>query len=91
MLPVVWRPEAQVALNEFVSYISERDPAAARCFLSRVLESVEPLREHPHLGRVGRAGGTRELVAHPNYLVIYRVLPEGVEIVDVVHARRRYP
>ena len=91
MLPLVWRPEAQVALNNLVSYISERDPAAARRMLSRILESVEPLREHPLLGRVGRVPGTRELVAHPNYLVIYRVLADSVDVVDVVHARRQYP
>ena len=59
--------------------------------LSRILESVEQLREHPRLGRVGRAADTREIVAHPNYLVVYRVLPDSVDIVDVVHARRRYP
>lgn len=59
--------------------------------LSRILESVEQLREHPRLGRVGRAADAREIVAHPNYLVVYRVLPDSVDIVDVVHARRRYP
>lgn len=80
-----------MALNTFISYISERDPAAARRMLSRILDSVEPLVEHPHLGRIGRASGTREIVAHPNYLVIYRVLSDSVDIVDVVHARRQYP
>ncbi|XXQ68619.1 type II toxin-antitoxin system RelE/ParE family toxin [Neisseriaceae bacterium B1] len=46
----------------------------------------------PMLGRIGRVmKGTRELVVHPNYLIIYRVLPETVEIVGVLHARRQYP
>ncbi len=53
--------------------------------------AVLPLAEHPYLFRVGRVAGTRELVAHPNYIVIYRVLTERVEIVDVVHARQSYP
>jgi toxin ParE1/3/4 len=59
--------------------------------LSCILEAVEPLREHSNLGRIGRAPGTCEIVAHPNYLVIYRVLPTGVDTVDVVYVRRRYP
>lgn len=88
---IVWRPEAQAALNSFISYIADRDPAAARRMLSRILESVEPLRDHPQLGRIGRAAGTREIVAHPNYLVIYRVLHDAVDVVDVVHARQEYP
>jgi len=52
---------------------------------------VLPLRDHPDLYRVGRVDGTREMVVHPNYIVIYRVRPDHVEILAVLHARRRYP
>jgi toxin ParE1/3/4 len=41
--------------------------------------------------RPGRADGTREAVVHPNYLLIYRIVLDMVEIVTVVHARRDYP
>ncbi len=57
----------------------------------RIESSVRPLAEHPYLFRPGRVPGTRELVAHPNYIVIYRVTPEHVEIVRVLHARQQYP
>ena len=33
----------------------------------------------------------REIVAHPNYIVLYRVAAERIEIVNVVHARQQYP
>ena len=33
----------------------------------------------------------RELVAHPNYIVLYRVTATRIEIVNVVHARRNFP
>jgi plasmid stabilization system protein ParE len=33
----------------------------------------------------------RELVAHPNYIVLYRVTTTRIEIVNVVHARRNFP
>jgi plasmid stabilization system protein ParE len=52
---------------------------------------ADRLPEHPFLYRSGRAPGTREAVVHPNYILIYRVTAEAVEIVSVVHARRRYP
>lgn len=91
MLEVSWRPEAQAALYHFISYIADHDPAAARRMLSRILESVEPARQHPYVGRVGRAPGTREIIAHPNYIVIYRTLPGTIEVLDVVHARQEYP
>ncbi|MCI1740251.1 MAG: type II toxin-antitoxin system RelE/ParE family toxin [Pseudomonas veronii] len=38
----------------------------------------------------GRLSGTREMVVHPNYLVVYRVT-EHVEIVMVLHTRQEYP
>ena len=37
------------------------------------------------------AGRARELVAHPNYIVVYRVTDDAIEIVNVVHARQKYP
>lgn len=40
------------------------------------------------MGRIGRAPGTREIIAHPNYIVICRVLTGVIEVLDVVHAPR---
>ncbi|MDQ0837450.1 plasmid stabilization system protein ParE [Sphingomonas faeni] len=47
--------------------------------------------DHPFMYRPGRADGTREAVIRPNYLLIYRLVLDTVEIVNVVHARRDYP
>jgi plasmid stabilization system protein ParE len=35
--------------------------------------------------------GTREIIAHPNYIVIYQVMAERIEVVSVLHARQEYP
>ena len=60
--------------------------------MKAVIETaILPFAEHPYLFRLGRVSGTRELVAHPNYVVVYRVLADRVEIVNVVHARQQYP
>ena len=46
----------------------------------------------PYLYRISdRVPGLREIVAHPNYLVLYRVTATCIEIVNVVHARREFP
>ncbi|WP_144018028.1 type II toxin-antitoxin system RelE/ParE family toxin, partial [Pseudomonas amygdali] len=50
-----------------------------------------PVAEHPYLYRSGRAPGTRELVAHPNYVLVYRVTLKRIEVVNVIHARQEYP
>jgi len=35
--------------------------------------------------------GLREIVVHPNYIVLYRVAATCIEVVNVVHARREFP
>ena len=45
----------------------------------------------PYANRPGRVPGTREKIAHPNYIVIYRVATNKVEILNIVHSRKNYP
>uniref|UniRef100_UPI000AFA859F type II toxin-antitoxin system RelE/ParE family toxin n=1 Tax=Pseudomonas avellanae TaxID=46257 RepID=UPI000AFA859F len=45
---------------------------------------------HPHV-HLSPLTGTRELVAHPNYVLVYRVTLERIEVVNVIHARQEYP
>lgn len=41
--------------------------------------------------RPGRVAGTFELVAHPNYIVILEEDAATVTVLNVVHARKKYP
>lgn len=91
MLPVVWRETARRQLAEIVAFIAEDNPQAARRLKERIESVVVPLAQYPYLYPSGRVAGTRELVAHPNYLIVYKVAAERVEIVAVLHARRQYP
>jgi len=54
-------------------------------------DAILPLRKHPYLFRPGRVAGTRELVAHPNYVIVYRVTETTIEVLSVLHARQHYP
>jgi toxin ParE1/3/4 len=72
-LAIQWRASARAGLRAIVQYISDRDPAAARKLRDAILDAVATSAEHPYLYRNGRVPGTRELVAHPNYIVLYLV------------------
>lgn len=92
MLPIVWRDSARDDLRQIVSHIAEENPPAARRMKMRLEAVVLPLSEHPYLYRQSdRVPGLREIVAHPNYIVLYRVAADRIEIVNVVHARRQFP
>ena len=90
-LPIRWTTRAKRRLEAVFRYIAAENPAAALALQDRIESLVVSLAEHPYLYRPGRAPGTRELVAHPNYIVIYSVRDAEVVILNVVHARQQYP
>ncbi|SHE40253.1 toxin ParE1/3/4 [Modicisalibacter ilicicola DSM 19980] len=90
-LPLHWRATAREQLASIVRFIAERDPRAARRLKARLESAPLLLSEHPYLYPAGRVPGTRELVAHPNYLLVYRVAADRVEVVAVLHTRQEYP
>ena len=92
MLPIEWRAEARDDLAEIIGFIAEHSPAAARRIKDLIYAATIPLAERPYLfRRSARVSGAREVVAHPNYAVAYRVTSAKVEILAVVHTRRQSP
>lgn len=91
MLPVQWRASARKDLTEIIRYIADRNPAAARRVRDLIEAAILPAAEHPYIYRLGRVPGTREVVAHPNYVLVYHVLVDCIEVVSVLHARQEYP
>ena len=88
---VVWLETASQDLDQILGYIEERNLLAALNLQESIEYAVSQLPFHPYLYRLGRVHGTRELVVHPNYFVIYRVAISAIEIVNVMHARQQYP
>ena len=91
MLTLVWRESAREDVKRIAAYIADRNVAAAER-LKRVIDAAaERLPSHPLMHRPGRAPGTREAIVHPNYILVYRVTADAVEILNVLHARQQYP
>ncbi|RUN76193.1 type II toxin-antitoxin system RelE/ParE family toxin [Sphingomonas sp. TF3] len=91
MLRLVWRPKARRDLLDIAAFIRQRNPLAAQRLSALIRDAAERLPEHPYVHRPGRVPGTREAVVHPNYILIYRVLADTVEVITVLHARQNYP
>lgn len=91
MLKLVWRASALDDLLDIIGYIADRNFQAAVKLQREIEACASRLPEHPYLYRPGRIEGTREAVVHPNYILIYRVGSDRIEIVNLVHARQQYP
>ncbi|NWA27934.1 type II toxin-antitoxin system RelE/ParE family toxin [Pseudomonas gingeri] len=91
MQTVRWTEEATHDLVEIIDFIDERNPLAAEALHSVILRTVEGLPSAPYLFRPGRVLGSRECVVHPNYLVVYQIGAECIDVLRVLHARREYP
>lgn len=91
MFAVIWLDEALDELDDLTAYVAEWNPVAARDLYSRIDDAASSLSQFPYLGHRGRTPGTRELLAHPNYWIVYRVTLVAVEIVNILHVRREYP
>jgi toxin ParE1/3/4 len=91
VLTLVWRETARDDVKRITTYIADRNLVAAEQ-LKRMIDAVaDRLPEHPFMYRRGRSSGTREAIVHPNYILIYRVTQDAIEIVNVLHARQQYP
>ena len=91
MLSLIWRERSREAARSIFNYVADYDVSAAERLLAAIEACAEGIPDHPYMYRPGRVAGTREAVVHPNYILIYRVTAEAVEIVDLIHARQQYP
>lgn len=87
---IEWSREAQEELWNIIDYIDDRNPQAALILLREIETAVHSLSLNPFMYRLGRVDNTREIVVHPNYLIVYRIIGH-IEVLSVIHAKREYP
>jgi len=86
-----WTRAARVDRLDIYGHIEADNPRAAATLDRRLQDVAGRLTSFPHLGRPGRVQGTREAVAHPNYVMVYELEGDVVRILRVLHVARRWP
>jgi plasmid stabilization system protein ParE len=80
-----------VNLDAIADEVAKDNPEAALNLWFHIDDQVEKLADENFPRRPGRVKGTRELVAHPNYIVILEEDAAVVTVLNVVHSRRQWP
>ena len=91
-MKIEWLPEAERNRASQIAYIAERNPQAAIDMGDAIEAAVARLADNPESAPRGRVPGTRELVVTGTpYVVVYRIEPDAVVILRVLHGAQRWP
>ncbi|HRO59451.1 MAG TPA: type II toxin-antitoxin system RelE/ParE family toxin [Burkholderiaceae bacterium] len=93
-MEVFWTDEALDDLEKILAYYSqEAGPKTAEAVEKRIVAEIEALRTFPKRIRASsRIAGTRKLVVRRlPYIAFVKLVAEGIVVLDIVHAARRFP
>lgn len=88
---VVWTPEALQDRVDVWDYIAVENLRAAARMDEFFSDAAARLLSHPKLGRPGKIQGTRELILHESYRLVYEISGETVWLLALVHTARQWP
>lgn len=91
-MKVVFSDEARSDLQRIGDYIAEDDPHRARTFVAELIEKSRQIGQTPEafqrVPRYARQGVRRRV--HGAYLIFYRVEPEAVTVIHILHGAQDY-
>lgn len=90
-MKLVWARPARADRRGVFEFIAADSVRAAHKMDLIFAEKAELLTRFPELGRTGRVPGTRELLAHRHYFLIYRIQRDTVQILRLLHTSRQWP
>ena len=88
---VFWASAAEQDRADIIDHIGQDNPLAAIRMDELFAEAAGRLTEHPNLGKAGQIPGTRELIPHESYRLVYEVEDDCVWILALVNTARMWP
>ncbi|TVT79309.1 type II toxin-antitoxin system RelE/ParE family toxin [Pseudomonas sp. H3(2019)] len=88
---IIWTPAAAQDRADIWDYLHSVNPRAAIEMDNRFSESVSRLSLHPECGPAGTISGTRELIPHQSYRLVYQLDQGTAWILALVHTSRQWP
>lgn len=88
---VIWTPQAEQDRIDIWDYIAADNPQAAIEIDALFSAAAVRLATYPQLGKPGVIAGTRELIPHEHYRLVYEIGREEVWVLALVHTARLWP
>jgi toxin ParE1/3/4 len=88
---VRWTSSARQDRIGIRDYIAADNRRAAARMDALFGEAAARLADHPHLGKPGKILGTRELIPHESYRLVYEIDDQAVWVLALVHSARQWP
>ncbi|MFZ2448543.1 MAG: type II toxin-antitoxin system RelE/ParE family toxin [Syntrophobacteraceae bacterium] len=92
-MKVRWTQNAIEHLVNIYEYIANNSPMYAKGMMDKITRRSEQIAEHPFSGRKVpqyNAEDIREIIEAP-YRIIYRIRPDQLDVIAVVHCARLLP
>lgn len=92
-MKVNWTANAKEDRENIVEYIAHDNPRAALKIDDLFSEAASRLADFPKLGKTGQIQGTRELLPHESYRLIYEIdeANDTIWVIALVHTSRQWP
>ncbi len=90
-MKVRWTVAARQDRLEIFTFIGADNPRAAVQMDELFASTAAKLSEFPNLGKPGCVPGTREVILHESYRLIYEIEADTLWILTLVHTARRWP
>lgn len=90
-MKVRWTPEAEDDRAKIFDYIAVDSPRSAVKIDDLFSKTAARLADHPKFCRTGRIPGTREVIVHKSYCLVYEIAQDTVWVLALVHTARQWP
>lgn len=90
-MKVIWTQEAELDRDDVLEFIALDNVAAAIQMDELFSDAAAQLVYFPTMGRLGRIAGTRELIPHESYCIVYEIEDSTIWVLALVHTARQWP
>ncbi|MGY3172208.1 toxin ParE1/3/4 [Pseudomonas sp. TE12234] len=90
-MKIIWTREAAQDRADIWDYLYASNPKAAIDMDNRFSDAISRLAQHPESGPAGIIAGTRELIPHQSYRIVYEQAVNAIWILALVHTSRQWP